>query len=283
MAAAGLVVLKRRIESIKKTRKITRAMALVATAKLRKCRNLLFSNGLYYDKVSSVFQDLLKEVHKDNLYVNSPKEGKKLYVVFTSDNGLCGGYNNYLVNKTKELCKDKNEKVVLCFIGHRGKGEFESLNYNIMSAPCQLSDISTVEEIKVIVNHLIEAFKRGEASEINLIYTKFITTVKTEVVVEKLLPLEVDRDEATKEYIIFEPSLEEVFEEVVKEYLKERVYYAAILAKSSEHSARMTAMDGATHNANDLLGKLQLKYNRIRQSSITQEISEIVGGSEAQT
>lgn len=282
MPAAGLIVLKRRIESIKKTRKITRAMALVATSKLRKCRNLLVSNGMYHERLSSIFQDLLKDIPRENIYVDAPKKGQVLYVVFTSDKGLCGGYNNYVVNRTKDLCKEKKEEVLICLIGNRSKGEFQRLNYKLVSEPWELSDLPTVAEIKGLVAHLVELYQRGEVSEINLIYTKFITTVKTEVTVERLLPFEKDREE-NDEFMIFEPSFEEVFEEVVNQYLIEKVYFAAIRAKASEHSARMKSMDGAAKNANDLLGKLQLKYNRIRQSSITQEISEIVGGSEAQS
>lgn len=282
MSAAGLVVLKRRIESIKKTRKITRAMGLVATSKLRKSRNLLVSNGLYNDKLSSIFHEILRQISRDNIYLDAPKEGKLVYVVFTSDKGLCGGYNNYIVNKTKELCKDKKEESLICLIGHRGKGEFERLNYKVISGPWEISDLPTAVEIKNIVNHLVEVYKSGEVSEINLIYTKFITTVKTEVTVERLLPFEEGKEEEAMDYTIFEPSLDEIFEEIASEYLKEKLYYAAINAKSSEHSARMSSMDGATQNANELLGKLKLKYNRIRQSSITQEISEIVGGAEAQ-
>ncbi|NLZ47278.1 MAG: ATP synthase F1 subunit gamma [Clostridiales bacterium] len=282
MSAAGLVILKRRIESIKKTRKITRAMGLVATSKLRKSRNVLVGNKLYFDKISSIFREIIKYIPEDNIYVGAPKDENCLYVVFTSDKGLCGSYNNYVVNKMKDIYIDRKEKCGIFLIGQRGKGHFERLNFKIISGPWELSDLPTVEEVKAIINSLVGLYKSGEVSEINLVYTKFITTVKTEIIVERLLPFERENAEGDMDYTIFEPSFEEVFEEIANAYLKEKIYYAAINAKSSEHSARMRAMDGATQNANDLLGKLQLKYNRIRQSSITQEISEIVGGSEAQ-
>lgn len=282
MAGAGLIAIKRRMKSVVNTRKITKAMGLVATAKLRKTRTVLTNAEQYNTRFSKLFKDILNSFEEESVYIKKTNSGKRLYVVFTSETGLCGGYNMSVVNKTMETAKIDKENSLIMVIGQKGRSHFKRFKYETTAEYVEVPDVPTMKESNIIAKHIIKLFKNNEVNEVFLVYSKFMSSVKLEPVMEKLLPLNTSKEYKYESYIAFEPSLDEVFEFLVEQYIKEEVFHALCNAKSSEHASRMNAMDGATKNANDLLDKLNLKYNRIRQSSITQEISEIVGGAEAQ-
>lgn len=288
MAGAGLIAIKRRIKSINNTKKITKAIGLVATSKLRKTRESLALNNDYYNSFREIMNKVLSdsEVDKD-IYFASNGSNKKLYIVLTSDTGLCGGFNGNVVSKTLEYVLKDKENSLLIIVGQKGRVYFRKFNIESVAEYVEIPDMPTIKEAKTILIKALELYSKGEVGEINVIYTEFISAVKQEATLKKLLPVDKDSigvsDENDENALIeFEPEKEKILGNITELYLKQTLLNLMLNSKSSEQSARMTAMDGATKNANDLLDKLNLKYNRIRQSTITQEISEIVGGAEAQ-
>lgn len=288
MAGAGLIAIKRRIKSINNTKKITKAIGLVATSKLRKTRESLALNNDYYNSFREIMNKVLSdsEVDKD-IYFASNGSNKKLYIALTSDTGLCGGFNGNVVSKTLEYVLKDKENSLLIIVGQKGRVYFRKFNIESVAEYVEIPDMPTIKEAKTILIKALELYSKGEVGEINVIYTEFISAVKQEATLKKLLPVDKDSigvsDENDENALIeFEPEKEKILGNITELYLKQTLLNLMLNSKSSEQSARMTAMDGATKNANDLLDKLNLKYNRIRQSTITQEISEIVGGAEAQ-
>ena len=280
MGAAGLIEIKRRMKSVESTRKITKAMGLVATSKLRKARKELIANEQYNNLCKEVISEVVSSMPEDfdSIYYKS-FDGDKLYIVLTSDTGLCAGYNNtvsiYLNNLVQ---KSVGAKVVV--VGSKGISYLSRYKISTYAEYVDLPDMPATKDINRIYNDAIYLYEKGDVSEVNIVYTEFISPVKQEVKSVKILPIE---KKASREgqYII-EPNEEAVFKNAIDMYLKSQLKTCMLSAKASEHSARMTAMDGATENANDILQSLNIKFNRIRQGIITQEISEIVGGAEAQ-
>ena len=279
MGAAGLIEIKRRIKSVESTRKITKAMGLVATSKLRKARKELVANEQYNNLCTEVINEVAASMPEDfdSIYYKS-FEGDKLYIVLTSDTGLCSGYNNNIIMYLNNLVKKSGAKVVIA--GSKGISYASRYGISTYAEYVDLPDIPATKDVNKIYNDAIYLYEKGEVSEVNIVYTEFISPVKQEVKSVKILPIENESCEDGK-YII-EPDKEAVFKNAIDMYLKSQLKTCMLNAKASEHSARMTAMDGATENANDILQSLNIKFNRIRQGIITQEISEIVGGAEAQ-
>ena len=280
MGAAGLIEIKRRMKSVESTRKITKAMGLVATSKLRKARKELIANEQYNNLCKVVISEVVSSLPEDfdSIYYKS-FDGDKLYIVLTSDTGLCAGYNNTVAIYLNNLVqKSGGAKVVV--VGSKGISYLSRYKISTYAEYVDLPDMPATKDINRIYNDAIYLYEKGDVSEVNIVYTEFISPVKQEVKSVKILPIE---KKASREgqYII-EPNEEAVFKNAIDMYLKSQLKTCMLSAKASEHSARMTAMDGATENANDILQSLNIKFNRIRQGIITQEISEIVGGAEAQ-
>ena len=280
MGAAGLIEIKRRMKSVESTRKITKAMGLVATSKLRKARKELIANEQYNNLCKEVISEVVSSMPEDidSIYYKS-FDGDKLYIVLTSDTGLCAGYNNTVAIYLNNLVqKSGGAKVVV--VGSKGISYLSRYKISTYAEYVDLPDMPATKDINRIYNDAIYLYEKGDVSEVNIVYTEFISPVKQEVKSVKILPIE---KKASREgqYII-EPNEEAVFKNAIDMYLKSQLKTCMLSAKASEHSARMTAMDGATENANDILQSLNIKFNRIRQGIITQEISEIVGGAEAQ-
>lgn len=280
MGAAGLIEIKRRIKSVESTRKITKAMGLVATSKLRKVRKELVANEQYNKLCREVINEVVSSMPEDydSVYYKS-FDGDKLYIALTSDTGLCAGYNNNVAIYLNNLVqKSGGAKVVL--VGSKGISYISRYGISTFAEYVDLPDMPATKDVNKIYNDAIYLYEKGEVSEVNIVYTEFISPVKSEIKSIKILPVE-RMENSTGEYII-EPNIEEVFKNAMDMYLKSQLRTCMLSAKASEQSARMTAMDGATENANDILQNLHIKFNRIRQGIITQEISEIVGGAEAQ-
>lgn len=280
MGAAGLIDIKRRIKSVESTRKITKAMGLVATSKLRKARKELVANEQYNNLCKEVIKEVVSSMPEDfdSIYYKN-FNGDKLYIALTSDTGLCAGYNNNVAIYLNNLVeKSGGAKVII--VGSKGISYTSRYGISTYSEYVDLPDMPATKDVNKIYNDAIYLYEKGEVSEVNIVYTEFISPVKQEVKSVKILPIEKKSGQAGQ-YII-EPNEEAVFKNAIDMYLKSQLKTCMISAKASEHSARMTAMDGATENANDILQNLHIKFNRIRQGIITQEISEIVGGAEAQ-
>lgn len=281
MAGAGLIQIKRRIKSITNTKKITKAMGLVATSKLRKTRKQLSFNDKYFNSLKDLTESLISSIEEDDnsIYFKANNQGPALYILIASDTGLCGGFNGNIVNyfMTQSVNAENAEVMV---VGQKGLSYLKRYNQSTLAEYVDIPDVPTVKEAKIIYEHAIRLYKEGSISEINVIYAEFISPVKQNMKKAKLLPM--NKIEGKKANIIAEPNIEEVVEGTLDIYLKSYILNCMLNSKASEQSARMTAMDGATNNASDLLDALNTKYNRIRQTAITQEISEIVGGAEAQ-
>ena len=282
MGAAGLVDIKRRIKSVENTRKITNAMGLVATSKLRKSKRQLSVNEEFVNSLETIINDLSLAVSNDseNIYFNKNDSPNKLYIVITSETGLCGGFNGNIVGYLNNIIKNEKEISKVIVVGKRGLGYVKRLDIDTIEEYVDISDVPTIKECKVVFEKALRLYLNKDISEINVVYTKFYSAVKQVPMMETILPF--DKIHGEEEECMVEPDIETVLKDTLNLYLKAKMRSIMLNSKCSEQSSRMTAMDGATSNANDLLSSLNLKYNRIRQGIITQEISEIVGGAAAQ-
>ncbi len=282
MGAAGLLDIKKRIKSVENTKKITNAMGLVATSKLRKSRKELLVNNKFIESTEPIVRNLATTASEEgaNIYFDGNNSENKLYVVMTSDSGLCGGFNANVVAYLDSLIGDKKSTAKIIVVGNKGLSYIKRTKLQTVGEYVDISDLPTVREAKVIFDKALEMYLNGEVSEVNIVYSNFISPVKQIPKVDRILPIQKIEGKVNKSHI--EPNLELVLENALNIYLKGKIRSILISSKCSEQSSRMTAMDGATKNANDLLSDLKLRFNRIRQGAITQEISEIVGGAAAQ-
>lgn len=281
MGAAGLIEIKRRIKSVESTRKITNAMGLVATSKLRKCRSELRANEEYAEASKKIMQSLAgMQGDSSNPYFTGNKGSKKLYIIITSDSGLCAGYNGNVVTYLEELVKDDVSNTCVITVGSKGIPYIKKTGYESVAEFVDIPDVPTGKEVKMVINKALSLYRENTVSEVHVVYTQFISPIKQIVKEELLLPI--TKPETSGGDQIVEPDFDTVLNDALEVYLKGTFRNIMLTSKCSEQAARMTAMDGATSNANDLISDLNLKFNRIRQSIITQEISEIVGGANAQ-
>lgn len=223
----------------------------------------------------------------ENMYRDGNHSKKKLYIMLTSDSGLCGGFNGEIVNHTIQLIKGNEDKSLIIVVGQKGRNYLRRTSIETVAEYVDIPDIPTSKEGNTLAQHALDMYEKGEIGEINIVYSEFITTINRPIKIKKLLPLENKSHQVEKEYNIndyfeFEPSSEYILNERMKGYITGTVLNCMISSKCSEQASRVEAMSNATRNANDILEKLNIKYNRIRQSAITQELSEIVGGAEAQ-
>lgn len=283
MAGAGLVQIKRRIKSIGNTRKITRAMGLVATSKLRKVKEALKVNEEYYKSVIETKDLVISKLPEEtlNIFFQGDEDKDTLYIIVTSDAGLSGGFNVSVINYFRENIATKGYSPQIIVVGEKGISYINKLGYQTVAEYVDLPDIPTMKEVRTISQHALDLYKSGAVGEVKILYTKFLNPVKQVVTEETLLPITMENGELEEEYIV-EPNIEDIMENVINLNIRAKILNCLISSKASEQSARMSAMDGATKNADDLLSELKTRFNRIRQSVITQEISEIVGGAEAQ-
>jgi F-type H+-transporting ATPase subunit gamma len=289
---ASMREIKSRIKSIKETRQITKAMKLISAAKLKKAKQQLEQTMPYFNKVKSTIADILMHsggIENEFFNLRNEKHGrKKGYIVITGDKGLAGGYNHNIIKLAESLIKE-NPDSRLFVAGHMGRGYFFRKGYNVDEEFDYSVQNPTVYRAREIADRVLDLFEKGELDEVFLVYTNMISSIKLEPTYLKLLPLSID---ALKEDVkgaeiridqrmSYEPSPKDVFDVLISKYVKGIVYGALVEAFTSEQSARMSAMDNATSNADEMLQRLNLYYNRARQAAITQEISESVGGAAA--
>ncbi len=283
MAGMGLVAIKRRIKSITNTTKITRAMGLVATAKYKKTRIKVDTNNNYMNALNDIIRKLADNYEGDSIYVRGNNSNKKLYVVLTSDTGLCGGFNWSVINEMMIRLKSNEGDCSVIVVGQKGRTILKKLNIEAVAEYVEILDMPSQKEAKTIINHALSMYSSGDIGEVHIVYKKLISSLKNEIKIEQLLPLKFDTEEKnSKEHVDIEAIDEKLLYEITSLFLSGKMLNSMLHSKASEHRARMESMGSATDNANEILDKLKLSYNRIRQSAITQEISEIVGGAEAQ-
>lgn len=292
---ASMREIKLRIKSIKETRQITKAMKLISAAKLKKARQQLEATLPYFSKVKSTIADILMHSgHMENVYFEERKgkDNKRIgFIILTGDKGLAGGYNHNIL-KLAEQRIDEAKDPVLMVAGHMGRNYFLRKNYNVLTDFDYPVQNPTVYRAREIAEKALQMFKDGQVDEVHLIYTLMVSTLKLVPTAMKLLPLDLEDLKEDiglagevkveiDELLSFEPSPQAVFNVLIPKYVKGIIYGALVESFTSEQSARMSAMDSATANADDMLQSLNLYYNRARQAAITQEISEIVGGAAA--
>lgn len=286
---AGVRDIKNRIKSVNSTKQITRAMNLVATAKLKRARARVEGVRPYFSVLQAVVKDIIEASEGvQNEFFNAREVKNTLYVVITADRGLCGGYNTNAIKKA--LSVEGGGAAVYITIGSKAKEYFTKRGYNVAESYVHVSESANLKDAQDISQRIIEMYKTGQVDEVYIIYNKFVSTIQFNPTEVKLLPLKVedivsgegDR-KAHRTQPIYEPSPEKVLEVLIPKYITGTIYGALLEASTSEESSRMTAMSSATDNATEMINDLTLSFNRARQASITREISEIVGGAEALT
>ena len=280
---ASLQETKHRIESIKTTRKTTKAMQLVATVKLRQSMKNLEKIKEYYYSVYETFQNLFTQTRDLSKLFPQNLEKGTLFIVITSNIGLCGGYISNISKLLRTEYK-KGDKVIV--LGTKGISNLTSHNIPIFLGITDVNDVPNYDDASTFGLESISHFLKGEVSRVKLIYTKFINSITFEASSMQLLPISTENpliqktvDEKAEAITQFEPSPEQVIKESIKLYISAIIYGAMVESKTSEMASRRTAMENATDNANELIDELNIKYNRARQAAITQEISEIIAGS----
>ena len=297
---ASMRDIKRRKTSIQGTQQITKAMKLVSTVKLQRARANAERSKLYFDCMYETVNSILSRVgHLDHRYLQPGESKRKAVVVITSNRGLAGGYNS---NVTKLITRHETwqkEDLDIYSLGNKGKDAFVRHGYTVRENLPEVIEEPIYADAMLLANRLLESFEKGEIGEIYLAYTSFKNTVVHEPKLLKLLPVDAeaveadggerssaDKGDAVKsgkaEAIMnFEPEDVEALDMIIPKYITSLLYGAMMEAVASENGARMQAMDNATSNAEEMISDLTLKYNRARQGSITQELTEIIGGAEA--
>ena len=282
-----------KIKSVENTKKITKAMEMVAASKMRKAQERMRQARPYSDKVRNIAANLSQaNPEYRSPYMRTDGTAKvDGYVVVTTDKGLCGGLNTNilraLTNRMRES-QDAGRAVEAVAIGNKGFGFLNRIGARVISHAVQLGDAPQLEKLIGPVKVMLDAFVAGKVDAVHLCYTKFINTMKQEPVIEQLLPLSAERlaqSAAEKAQYgwdyIYEPDAPSVIDELLTRYVEALVYQAVAENMASEQSARMVAMKAATDNAGSLIGELKLIYNKTRQAAITKELSEIVSGAAA--
>ena len=282
---ASMRDIKRRRNSIASTQQITKAMKLVSTVKLQKTKARAERSKPYFDKMYvTVTSMLAKSGMIDHPYLKPQPSGKKAVILITSNRGLAGGYNNNVIKLLTESDM-KKEDLVLFTVGNKGKEYFQRRNYRIEKEYNEVIENPMFSDAREICQEVLDLYTAGEVGEIYVAYTYFKNTVVHQPQLLKLLPVEVDEAdvEAAKADALmnYEPEEEEALEIIIPKYITSILYGALVEAVASENGARMQAMDSATSNADEMIDKLTLQYNRARQGSITQELTEIIAGANA--
>jgi F-type H+-transporting ATPase subunit gamma len=285
---ASLRDIRRKIVSIKKTQQITKAMKMVAAAKLRRAQERVIAARPYSRKMLAVIASLASRVERLQHPLLAKREPKKVkLLVLTSDRGLCGAYNTNILRKAVEAVREfqaQGKEVRVNIVGRKGRDFFRKRSsYNVGQTWSDLGMID-YEKAANVGKNVVERFAAGETDEVYLLYNEFKSVMQQNVTLEKLLPVEppaeADPFTAAVDYL-YEPSAVAILTSILPKHIEVQVYRALLESQASEMGARMTAMDSATRNAKDLIGRLTLKFNKTRQAAITKEISEIVGGAEA--
>jgi F-type H+-transporting ATPase subunit gamma len=291
--AAGKEI-RGKIKSVENTKKITKAMEMVAASKMRKAQDRMRSARPYSDKIRNIAAHLSQanpEYSHPFLAVGKKAQdaSKKVgIIVVTTDKGLCGGMNTNVLravtSKLREL-EGQGKKVEAVAIGNKGFGFLNRIGAKVVSHATQLGDTPHLEKLIGPVKVLLDAYQEGQLDEVYITYTKFINTMKQEPMMERLLPLSSEQMTADKgsyawDYI-YEPDAQTVIDELLVRYVEALIYQAVAENMASEQSARMVAMKSASDNAGSVIGELKLVYNKTRQAAITKELSEIVAGAAA--
>lgn len=277
-----------RMKSIQDIMKITNAMYLISSSKLKKARKTLLATEPYFEKLQATIHDILvRAPHMHQVFFErreeiKPEERKKGYIVITADKGLAGSYNHNVIKRAEEeMAKGNPDNTFLFVVGQVGRQYFTRKGVRVDCEFLYTAQNPTMYRAGCMSETIIDLFKKGRLDDVYVIYSKMVTPIKSEVQFSRILPLERKKFERRKAGYLharFEPSPERVMAGLVPNYLRGLMFGMLVESFSSEQNARMTAMEAATKSAKDMLRELDLVYNRARQASITQEITEVIGG-----
>ena len=284
----GSKEIRTKIKSVQNTRKITKAMEMVAASKMRKAQERMRASRPYAEKIRSVASHLAHaNPEYRHPYLIERDTVKRIgVIVVTTDKGLCGGLNTNVLRVVLQHIKEwqaQGEEVDVCCIGNKGLGFMQRMGANIVSSAVQLGDRPGIDQLIGTVKVMLDGYTNDRFDRLVLFSTRFITTMKQEPTMDQLLPLSGDKlgvPEGTWDYL-YEPDAQSVLDGLLTRYIEALVYQAVVENISSEQSARMVAMKAASDNAGTVIDELTLIYNKSRQAAITKELSEIVGGAAA--
>jgi F-type H+-transporting ATPase subunit gamma len=279
-----------KIKSVENTKKITKAMEMVAASKMRKAQERMRSARPYSDKIRNIASNLAEAnpEYTHPFLVKQDASKTVGIIVVTTDKGLCGGLNTnalrVLTTKLREL-EGRGNKIEAVAIGNKGFGFLNRVGAKVVSHAIQIGDTPHLDKLIGPVKVLLDAYQEGRLDAVYIVYTKFVNTMKQEPMLEQLLPLSSERMTADKHGMdwdyIYEPDAQTVIDELLVRYVEALIYQAVAENLASEQSARMVAMKAASDNAGNVIGELRLVYNKTRQAAITKELSEIVAGAAA--
>lgn len=289
--SGALKEVRNRIQSVQSTQQITKAMKMVSAAKLRRAQDAIVQMRPYAQKLQEMLGNIVGNAEGDinlSLAKERPVE-KVLIIVITSDRGLCGGYNSNLIKLAKFDIKEKYARqfakgnVTILPLGKRGYEHFLKNKYKVIDRFWDMFSDLSFEHVVEAARYAMDSFSKGEVDAVDLVYSEFKNAATQKFIAEQFLPVKKSAPQKgnTKVDFIFEPGKEVLLQELMPKILNTQLYKAILDANASEHGARMTAMDKATDNAQELLKTLKISYNRARQAAITTELTEIVSGAAA--
>jgi len=281
--------IRKRINSVKSTQKITKAMKMVAAAKLRKAQDNILMARAYAERLQGVISSLAARVEQKTHPLLEDREEKKklLMLVFTSDRGLCGTFNSGLLRQVESYIAQKKEEfpevICLMVVGRKGVEYLKKRNYNVVESWTNIYQKEQYEISKTIGDKIIESFINHQCDEVVIVYNKFKSAISQVPTFVRLLPLEpiVENPDMPLTEYIYEPDKQTLLNELLPRNVYTQIHRSILESIASELGARMTAMDNATNNATDMIEKLTLLFNKTRQATITKELMEIIGGAEA--
>ena len=280
---ANLQDIRRRIRSVKSIQQITNAMDMVATSRLRRAKEAANSNRPYAEKTAAVIRSVAAAATGiSHPLLEQHESGKRLILVMAADKGLAGAYSSNALKTAMTLVEDKANTQIVA-VGRKSRDFFKNRGFDIVHQRVGISERPKATHAQKIARTLISAFETGEIKEVYMVYTRFVSAITCVPEIVKLLPFAAESENAAhaQAQYIYEPNAEEVLGALLPQYLFTTIYAALLQSAASELSSRMNAMSNATDNAGELIGKLDLYYNKVRQAGITNEINEIVGGAEA--
>ncbi len=279
--------IRRRIRSVQSTQQITKAMKMVSAAKLRRAQESILRARPYAKKMLEVLNSLATRVDRSKHPLLAERPEKRVHlVVITADRGLCGGFNGNIIRFASQTVKEKQsgaEALALDLIGRKGRDFFRKRTTTVDRQWVGVFQKVKYDHAAEIAGHLAEIYEKGEVDAVYLIYNEFKSAISQRVVLEKLLPiskLAFDEPQVFMDYL-YEPTDQELFDTLIPKHVTYQVYRALLESQAAEHGARMAAMEGATKNAKEMIDRLTLYANRVRQAAITKELIEIVSGAQA--
>lgn len=289
MNMKGLADLKQRIKSIKSTRQITKAMEMVAAAKMRKATSAVLKSRDYANTLINVLQNLKISVSQEqNPFFAKNDSPRELVILFTSNRGLCGAFNNNIIRLVLRYLKETKKEIEFITIGRKGEQAVRRLGKKIIASSTEAIERPSLAEIAPIAKIATEEFLTRNYSKITLIYSFYFSALSQKPTIETLLPFEkkiIEEEnpagEIKQKGILFEPNAKVVFDALVPRAIEFHLYQTLLESAASEHSARMLSMRNATSAADDMIEDFTLAYNQIRQSNITKELAEIASGANA--